>query len=163
MATNRNSKLENRFAAARVYRDAIPQTTMPARPHARASRAVRSPMHPSSRRPPLSITRTSHFCASCIASRNTSTLPKCFAGRARPATRLPPITGEIPGGAMRSESLSRKAASAINGVESWAKLSARNWFFTFELTAFLSRLAEAHLPLRRNEDRCALDPRPDRI
>src|SRR5205823_10735821 len=42
-----------------------PQTMIPAKPQFLASSAVKSPMQPSSKRPPLSITRTSRDCAFC--------------------------------------------------------------------------------------------------
>ena len=101
----------------------VPQTTIPARPLARASSTVRSPMQPSSLRPPLSMTRISPEQADSIASRKTSTLPKCLAGSAWPAKRPPEITGRIPKGAIRGGKRKRSAASAINGVERSANFS----------------------------------------
>jgi hypothetical protein len=34
--------------------------------------------------------------ADSIVSKKTSTLPKCFAGKTRPAKRIPETTGRIP-------------------------------------------------------------------
>src|SRR5437870_4515195 len=98
-----------------------PQTTIPAKPDTCASRVVKSPMQPSSIRPPLSITKTLPGLLCCIASRNTSTLPKCWTGRTSPAIRAPGTTGLMPGGAMWNAIFRRSAASATSGVESLLK------------------------------------------
>ena len=87
-------------------------------------------MQPSSTRPPLSITNTLPGWLCCIASRNTSTLPKCWAGRASPAIRVPGTTGLMPGGAIRNAIFRRSAASATSGVESSRKEAERDCCFT---------------------------------
>ena len=87
-------------------------------------------MQPSSIRPPLSITNTLPGWLCCIASRNTSTLPKCWAGRASPAIRVPGTTALMPGGATRNAIFRRSAASATSGVESSAKAAERDCCFT---------------------------------
>src|SRR6188474_3497562 len=89
-------------------------------PLAAASRAVKSPTHASSVRPLLSMTRTSPGDPPCIASRKTSTLPKCRAGATRPLAREPGTTGARPGGATRSGTEARRHASASSGVDSSA-------------------------------------------
>jgi len=61
------------------------------------------------------------FWLCCIASRKTSTLPKCWTGSASPAIRAPGTTGIMPGGAIRNAIFRRSAASAISGVESLLK------------------------------------------
>src|SRR2546423_6640092 len=71
----------------------------------------------------LSITRISPSPDDSIASRKTPTLPKCFAGSARPAIRAVGISEQIPTGATRIGRRMRSAASAIRGVESSAKFS----------------------------------------
>jgi len=86
-------------------------------------------MQPSFIRPPLSITNTLPGWLCCIASRNTSTLPKCWAGRTSPAIRVPGTTGLIPGGAIRNAIFRRSAASATSGVESSLKVE-RDCCFT---------------------------------
>ena len=93
-----------------------PHTTIPVSFHARASNTVKSPIQPSSVRPELSITSTSPGCAECIASRKTSTLPKCLAGKTRPLIRCTGFTARKPTGAIRSGIFSHKHASAISGV-----------------------------------------------
>ena len=103
---------------------------LPAKPDTCASSAVKSPMQPSSIRPPLSITKTLPGWLCCIASRNTSTLPKCRTGRASPAIRVPGTTGLIPGGATRNAIFRRSAASATSGVESSPKAAERDCCFT---------------------------------
>src|SRR5207237_2014407 len=107
-----------------------PQTTIPAKPDTCASSVVKSPMQPSSIRPLLSITKTLPGWLYCIASRKTSTLPKCWTGRASPAIRAPGTTGLMPGGANRNAIFRRSAASATSGVESLPKAAERDCFFT---------------------------------
>src|SRR5690606_29391548 len=88
----------------------------PASPARLASSTRRSPTHASSSRPPLSTTSTAPSGASSIASRITSTLPRCVTGCAGPANTRPASSGTRRAGPWCTVRPMRSEASAMAAV-----------------------------------------------